>query len=303
MTIVVGQALDTGDRGALALGELLARSLSTDLVACGVLQHRWTGPTAAHAAAQREAAASFLTAARSHLPDDVRASDDVRLARSIPAALHEAAIEHDATALVLGSSEEAVRGRIAVGSVADRVLHSSPVPVAIAPRGFALADRDRLDRVTVAVDSGPSSTEVLTAGARMAHAAGVELRMVTFAIRRKTMFPPEMGFDIEDSVLDAWREQAEQGQRRAVADLAARPDVDHLAAVDESVVISGPSWEHAVADLGWRTGDVLLMGSSSESALTKVFLGSTATKLLRSSPVPVVVLPRHRNTADRKSVV
>ena len=298
MTIVVGQALDTRDRGALALGEVLARSLSTDLVLCGVLQHRWTGPTSAHATAQREAAASFLAAARSHLPDDVPARDDVRLARSVPPALHEAATEHGASALVLGSSEDAVRGRIAVGSVADRVLHSSPVPVAIAPRGFD-AGQDRLVRVTVAVDSGPSSSEVLAAGARIAHDGGAALRMVTFAIRRKTMFPPEMGFDIEDSVLDAWREQAEQGQRVAVSDLARRPDADRLAAVGESVVVSGPSWEHAVADLGWQSGDVLVMGSSSESALTKVFLGSTATKLLRAAPVPVVVLPRHRSATGR----
>ena len=298
MTIVVGQALDTRDRGALALGEVLSRSLSTDLVLCGVLQHRWAGPTSEHAATQREAAATFLAAARTHLPDDVPARDDVRLARSVPPALHDAATEHGAAALVLGSSEDAVRGRIAVGSVADRVLHSAPVPVAIAPRGFT-ADQDRLLRVTVAVDSGPSSSEVLAAGARLAHDAGATLRMVTFAIRRKTMFPPEMGFDIEDSVLDAWREQAEQGQRQAAAALAGRPDADQLATVDEVVVVSGPSWEHAVADLGWATGDVLVMGSSSESALTKVFLGSTATKLLRASPVPVIVVPRHRGAAGR----
>lgn len=299
MTIVVGQALDTRDRGALALGEVLARSLTTDLVLCGVLQHRWTGTTSAHATAQREAASAFLAAARSHLPDDVPARDDVRLARSVPPALHDAAIEHAASALVLGSSEDAVRGRIAVGSVADRVLHSSPVPVAIAPRGFTVAGQGRLARVTVAVDSGPSSTEVLAAGARIAHDAGAALRMVTFAIRRKTMFPPEMGFDIEDSVLDAWREQAELGQQRAAADLARRGDADRRATVDESVVVSGPSWEHAVADLDWQAGDVLVMGSSSESALTKVFLGSTATKLLRAAPVPVIVLPRHRSTIGR----
>ncbi|SDD13537.1 Nucleotide-binding universal stress protein, UspA family [Sanguibacter gelidistatuariae] len=300
MTIVVGQALDTGDRGALALGGLLARSLATDVVVCGVLQHRWTGPTPAHAAAQREAATSFLTAARALLPAGVPATDDVRLARSVPAALHDAATEHAATTLVLGSSEDGVRGRIAVGSVADRVLHSSPVPVAIAPRGFSADGSGRLlTRVTVAVDSGPSSTEVLAMGAQMAHRAGVPLRMVTFAIRRKTMFPPEMGFDIEDSVLDAWREQAEAGQRRAVAELSGRPDAAQLAPVDESAVVSGPSWEHAVADLDWQAGDVLLMGSSSESALTKVFLGSTATKLLRAATVPVIVLPRNRNPAVR----
>ena len=38
--------------------------------------------------------------------------------------------------IVLGSSTAGVFGRVALGSVTDRLLHSSPVPLALATRGF-----------------------------------------------------------------------------------------------------------------------------------------------------------------------
>ena len=39
---------------------------------------------------------------------------------------------------------------------------------------------------------------------------------------------------------------------------------------------------------------MLVMGSSELGPVAQVFLGSRATKILRSSPVPVVVVPRSR---------
>ena len=39
-------------------------------------------------------------------------------------------------------------------------------------------------------------------------------------------------------------------------------------------------------------GDLLVVGSSRHGPLARVFLGSTATKIVRASPVPVVVVPR-----------
>lgn len=34
--------------------------------------------------------------------------------------------------------------------------------------------------------------------------------MITFAVRGKTMYPPEVGLDAEDSILDAWASQARE---------------------------------------------------------------------------------------------
>jgi nucleotide-binding universal stress UspA family protein len=47
-----------------------------------------------------------------------------------------------------------------------------------------------------------------------------------------------------------------------------------------------------VAAAGWSDGDLLVVGSSRLGPLARVFLGSTATRIVRAAPVPVVVVPR-----------
>ena len=76
---------------------------------------------------------------------------------------------------------------------------------------------------------------------------------------------------------------------------AALDRVGHLPAAPpelEAVVGSGESWDEALEDVEWRDGDVLVVGSSAHGAIARVFLGSRASKIVRSSPVPVVVVPR-----------
>ena len=54
----------------------------------------------------------------------------------------------------------------------------------------------------------------------------------------------------------------------------------------------GQSWDEALEDVDWQDGDVLVVGSSSIGPVARVFLGSRASKIVRHSPVPVVVVPR-----------
>ena len=50
-------------------------------------------------------------------------------------------------------------------------------------------------------------------------------------------------------------------------------------------------WEEAIDDIGWDDDDVLVVGSSAVGPIAQVFLGSRGSKILRNSPVPVVVVP------------
>ena len=65
------------------------------------------------------------------------------------------------------------------------------------------------------------------------------------------------------------------------------PDIEGL----ESVVADGSSLDEAVASLQWSDGDILFLGSSRLAAPKRVFLGSSAAKILRATPAPVVVVP------------
>ena len=59
----------------------------------------------------------------------------------------ELAADHDADLVVVGSSSPGLLGRVALGSVTDRLVHTAAVPVAIAPRGYPMRSGP-IDRLT-----------------------------------------------------------------------------------------------------------------------------------------------------------
>ena len=59
----------------------------------------------------------------------------------------------------------------------------------------------------------------------------------------------------------------------------------------------GDSVEDAVANLSWLPGEVILVGSSRLAQPRRLFLGSTAAKMLHELPVPMIVVPRTRAEA------
>ena len=81
--------------------------------------------------------------------------------------------------------------------------------------------------------------------------------------------------------------------RQAIEPFAARlAELPSAPPALESAVGYGRDWHEAVEDIGWTDDDLLAVGSSSVGPLARVFLGSRASKIVRNSPVPVVVLPR-----------
>ena len=126
-----------------------------------------------------------------------------------------------------------------------------------------------------------------------------DLRVVTFAVRGRTMYPPELGLRAEDLVMKAWREQAGAMQQKAVEALARHEGVSEPTEVR---IVDGRDWSEVLERVGWDEGDVLVIGSSPQGLVARVFLGSTATRILRHSPVPVVLLPGAAVRGTEKSV-
>jgi nucleotide-binding universal stress UspA family protein len=60
-----------------------------------------------------------------------------------------------------------------------------------------------------------------------------------------------------------------------------------------ATVADGRSIEEAVEALDWEDGEVVMIGSSRLAQHSRLFLGSTANRMLRSLPVPMVVVPRN----------
>ena len=56
-------------------------------------------------------------------------------------------------------------------------------------------------------------------------------------------------------------------------------------------VVTGRSWKEALAKADWQEGEILALGTRPRGDIRRVFLGSRSTKIIRESPVPVLVLP------------
>lgn len=53
----------------------------------------------------------------------------------------------------------------------------------------------------------------------------------------------------------------------------------------------GSTWHAALTDIAWTDDEILVVGTSS-SPIGRLFLGSHAAKIVRNSPVPVMLVPR-----------
>jgi nucleotide-binding universal stress UspA family protein len=56
-------------------------------------------------------------------------------------------------------------------------------------------------------------------------------------------------------------------------------------------VVAGNGWDEALDAAEWLDGELLALGTSPAGGIARVFLGSRGSKILRHSPVPVLVLP------------
>lgn len=298
MTIIVGYAPEERAKAGLHLAAMLARSADVDLVVGCVVPAPWVPGMARIDAEYREelerTADRALEQASANLPPGVPATFVRHSARSAPAGLLELAKEHDANLIVLGSSSHGAFGHVALGSVTDRLVHSSPVSVAIATRGFRAGPDARVTRVTAAYGGTSTAQQLVVAAASVASQVGATMRIASLAVWSRPAYTTRLGTDSEDLVFEEWKDEVTQAAGAALA------QVEGLATAPrdvEMVIGHGQSWGEALDDLRWAEGDVLVMGSSELGPVAQVFLGSRATKILRSSPVPVVVVPRNRAEA------
>ena len=289
MTILVGYPLKRRAKAVLSLAGMLARTSGEDLVVCTAIPAPWmpglSRADQGYRAYIDELVDTAMAQAREDMPSDVSAEFTTTLTRSAPSGLLEAAKNYDTSVIVVGSSDAGQFGYISLSSVADRLLHSSPLPVAVANRGFRAAG-DKIKRITLSFTGGKHSSLLLVAARTMAAQYGCQLRLASFAVE---LSPPETArFRAEGAaVLAEWTENI-----YAAAEKALTPDGQPPAAQPEIVIGHGRDWEEAFESVEWQDGDVLVIGSSDSGPVARVFLGSRAAKIIRHSPVPVVVVPR-----------
>lgn len=290
MTVVVGYRADKVGLSGLYLATSLARTLKTTLTVATIVPTTWPTPSLARVDAEFEHWAEHLAEnsareAERYLAPIVEGIEvDYRQLghRSVSGGLLEVVQEADGEILVVGSLPSGGRTQMVVGTTADWLRHSSPVPVAISAPGYH-SHTGRLTRLSCAYSATPQSVDVVRRCVEYAERLEIPLRVTSFAVRGRTMYPPDVGLDAEDAILDAWAVQAREILEALKTDGIVGEDV-------ALQVITGHSWVEVLHKADWADGEILAVGSSPRGDFRRVFLGARSEKIVRHSPVPVMVL-------------
>lgn len=219
-----------------------------------------------------------LTAERQGLglvPQGLSATFHAREADSFASGLIEAAVELKAGLIVVGAASAGLFKRYTVGSVANALLHASPVPVALAPRGYQRTAP--ITRLTLAVGQREGAEAAIETAINAAKRRGVPLRLVS-------LVELDAAGDAGEAV-----NAAHIHANTVLSDASGKVPAGHEASV---AVAHGRTIEEAIDGLEWDDGEIMIVGSSRLAERNRMFLGSTANKVLRALPVPMVVVPR-----------
>ncbi|MCB5291054.1 universal stress protein [Arthrobacter sp. SO3] len=285
MRYVVGYSANARGHDAvnLAVSLALGRGASLDLVLVVPEVQQFGAAHAPRAGFEHllnEQAQEWLDQALALIPPGVPARAHVRSGDSDAHALIQAAEEFGADMLIIGATSNGIFKRFTIGSVASALLHASTVPVALAPHGYHR--QEAVTRISCGLGNRTGAEKLLDFALGMAASREVPLRVVSL-----------LAIDGGDAAAAA--EAAEAARAYAAKHLAAALPGGGQGVREEAkaevVIAQGRTVEEAVDRLDWEDGEVLLIGSSRLATSRSIFLGSTANRILRALPVPMIVVP------------
>jgi nucleotide-binding universal stress UspA family protein len=195
--------------------------------------------------------------------------------------LHDVATDRAAAMLVVGSTRRGPAGRLSPGSTAERLLHGTPCPVAVAVAGLSADWEPR--RIGVGFIDIAEGQEALRAGTALAVAAGGSLTAITavepLSFGRSAIVQPyQVGGGHEEMVRTAKRSldaalESVPSAVRAEGQVRTQEPVSALVALSRDV-------------------DLIVCGSRGYGPLRSVMLGGVAHRLVRAAECPVLLVPR-----------
>ena len=198
--------------------------------------------------------------------------------------LHDVAERHGADLLVVSSTHRHGPGRVVPGTTADKLLHGSSFPVAVAPAGWRDNCPSTIRSVGAGFDGSAESAGALAAAAALAGSAGADLHAVA------VFEPPNPASPIFAVTSHGYHEIS-----RDLRDALERRLGEALAALPAGVAAHGEVIDgHAADVLSARSGefDLLAVGSRGWGALRAVVMGTLTHDLVSRSHCPLLIVPR-----------
>jgi nucleotide-binding universal stress UspA family protein len=207
----------------------------------------------------------------------------------------EIALQHQVGAILLANQGTSATGPGGFGSVASRVVGTSPVPVILVPPAFGKERDDTIGRLIVAHDGSERSAKVLPLVQDLARQTSAHVHIITVVEDEESAIPASVAASIEPHLHEEARGDALNSARQRLEATGASLLRQGLPASWQ--VLSGPA---AAAILNaCEHHDVLVITSHGKTG-SRWVLGSVADRLVRQCPVPLVLL---RTPPDAESPV
>ena len=281
-SVIIGFDGSAQSADAVAVGGLMGSLGSSGIVLAYIALHKppFERQTREYAQARRQHVDTVLEPALAAFEGRERV-EPASIDSSSPArGLHDLAHEYGkygSCLLAIGSAHRGPFGRVLLGSVGEGLISGCPCPIVVAPRGFSERAPKSFARVVAGFDASPESRRALRVAAELAAAAGVELEAV--AVHHSSRLGHGNGGGDH-------REELQQALDAAVGGLDAK-----------GTLVEGDPVERLAAAAGGE--DLLVLGARNWGPHQHVFVGSVSSKLVRTAPSPVLVLPRGTAEGDQ----
>jgi nucleotide-binding universal stress UspA family protein len=281
--ILVGLALREDDAAPLALARVLAQITDAPLTLLTAVPTEGPGiPVPEYTGVVQRTAAERLDEVAATLRAEYDVSTTVRMG-SPARALHDAAEQLGAAAVVVGSTHRGRVGRVLAGDVAAGLLHGAPCPVAVAPRGFEAARPPA--EIAVAYTDTAESRAALDAAAGFARRADGKVHLIS------ALEPP------------IWTAAAAAPGLLSLPELEEERRAKTRAMAEEALATLPPELQGGVRVLpaGDAVGTLaeasehyglLIAGSRGYGAVRSVLAGGVSRGLARDARCPLLVVPR-----------
>ncbi len=192
----------------------------------------------------------------------------------------------DSSLIIMSTHGRGAIGRVAYGSVADRVTRTSACPILLVRRTASeLPDVEPIRRLVVPLDGSSRSERSIPNAIALAQRLSIPILLI--AVSEIERLAAIYGATLSAAAYSELAEESEAELVRLLEGVATRVKE---AGVDVSLTVVSGAVAHAI-DAATEPGDLIVMTSHGRGGVRRWILGSVAERLARTSKAPVMLVP------------
>ena len=222
-------------------------------------------------------------------PADVRVHYEVIDSPSVHREILTQIPRQSADLVVMGSHGRSGFDHLVLGSVAEKTLRRSRVPVLIVPPHdpeVLPAGRDPFRRVLCAVDFSQDSVRAMEYAASFTRHAAGRLTVLHVVEPMPIGYDPMVGSSFDLAGYEHRLEESGRAQLRMFA-----PDSAAAGCEIETMLTRGRAYKEILRIAAERQSDLIVLGVHGRNAFDRLVFGSTTEHIIRRASCPVLAVP------------